>query len=123
MEDHLQTDDICDLDSNKICDNCCKCLEQSDEPINDSGYRVITAKFRAEDTEKYGVEREQESAIAALFQEEGNDTEEYDEIDPLDIPPDLMAEWEAKLAASFRMDEEGDTSSQTKLKGSRKRRD
>ncbi|HWR17978.1 MAG TPA: hypothetical protein VN608_00010 [Clostridia bacterium] len=122
MEDHLEND-ICDLDSNKICDNCCKCLEQPDEPIDDSGYRVIAAKFRAEDTEEYGVEHEQESAIAALFQEEENDTEEYNEIDPFDIPPALMAEWEAKLAASFRKDEEGETSSQTKLKGSRKRCD
>ncbi len=121
MEDHLEND-ICDLDSNKICDNCCKCLEQPDKPIDDNGYRVIAAKFRAEDTEEYAVEREQESAIASLFQDDESDREEYNEIDPLDIPPDLMAEWEAKLAASFRKDEEGETSSQMKLKGSRKRR-
>jgi hypothetical protein len=121
MGDHLEND-ICDLDSNKICDNCCKCLEQPDEQIDESGYRVISAQFSAEETGEYTGEHEQESAIAALFQDDESDGEDYNEIDPLDIPPDLVAEWEAKLAASFRKDEEAETLP-PKLKGSRKRRD
>jgi len=122
MEDRLEND-ICDLDPNKICDNCCKCLEQPEEQIDENGYRVIVAKFSAEDTEENAREREQESAIAELFQDDESGSEEFDEIDPLDIPPDLMAEWEAKLAASFSKDEEGENLPQAKLKGSRKKRD
>ena len=120
MEEHLEND-ICDLDSSKICDNCCKCLEQLDEQIDESGYRVIPAQFRAEDTEEYPGEFEQESTIAMLFRDDESDGEDYNEIDPLDIPTDLMVEWEAKLAASFRKDEEAETLL-PKIKGSRKRR-
>lgn len=42
-EDEL--DDRCDLDPNKICDNCCKCLETEDKE-----YRTIMANFLTEDT-------------------------------------------------------------------------
>lgn len=111
--------DICDLDPSKVCDNCCKCLEQQEELTDENGYRVIVADFNPEEAE--GVsEPEQASAIAALFREEKED-EELGEIDPLDIPPELMAEWEAKLAASFREEEEA-RSTQPKLHGSRKKR-
>ncbi len=120
MEDRLEND-ICDLDPNKICDNCCKCLEEPGELTDENGYRVIVAEFSTEDAEENALEREQESAIAALFQGDGGDEDEFDELDPLNIPPELMAEWEAKLAASFREDEENKP--QIKLKGSRKKRD
>lgn len=30
-----QEDDFCDLDPNKICDNCCKCIE------TDKNYKII----------------------------------------------------------------------------------
>lgn len=30
-----EIDDFCDLDPNKICDNCCKCIK------NDKNYKII----------------------------------------------------------------------------------
>ena len=28
-KNQIEDDDICDLDPNKICDNCCKCIEET----------------------------------------------------------------------------------------------
>lgn len=33
--DDSTEDDFCDLDPNKICDNCCKCIE------TDKNYKII----------------------------------------------------------------------------------
>lgn len=33
--DFNECDDYCDLDPNKICDNCCKCIE------TDKNYKII----------------------------------------------------------------------------------
>lgn len=33
--DYNECDDYCDLDPNKICDNCCKCIE------TDKNYKII----------------------------------------------------------------------------------
>ncbi|MCE5234898.1 MAG: hypothetical protein ABFC62_05385 [Clostridiaceae bacterium] len=113
--------DICDLDPSKICDNCCKCLEQPEELTDVNGYRVIAADFCPEEEAESLSEPEQVPVIAALFRDEEEEEEEIDELGPLDIPPALMAEWEAKLAASFREEEEA-RSVQPKLRGSRKKR-
>ena len=118
MQKH-EENDICDLDPNKVCDNCCKCLDRTQEFADENGYRVIVAEFNPE--EESASEREQASAIAALFREAEEDGD-YEELDSLDIPPELMAEWEAKLAASFREEAEN-TAAQPKLHGSRKKRD
>lgn len=112
--------DICDLDPNNICDNCCKCIEQPDN-LDENGYRVIVAEFRTDEDEPDESLSEQASALAAFFAEEEGEEEELPEIDPLDIPPELLAEWEAKLAASFREEEEN-LPAQPKLHGSRKKR-
>lgn len=34
-ETEEENDDRCDLDPNKICDNCCKCIE------SDKNYKII----------------------------------------------------------------------------------
>ncbi len=117
MNNDLEND-VCDLDPNKICDNCCKCLEQSDD-LNENGYRVIMAEFQA-DGEDMEFVPEQQSAIAALFDEK-DEEELFDEVEPLDIPPELLSEWEERLAASFQKDEENEPR-QPKLHASRKRR-
>lgn len=118
MKNELEND-LCDLDSSKVCDNCCKCLEQPDELATDEqGYRMIMAEFAGE--EGNAAELEQASAIAALFAQEEEEEESY-ELDLPEVPPELMAEWEAKLAASFREEEEGLPAPQ-KLHGSRKKR-
>ncbi len=113
--------DFCDLDPNKRCDNCCKCLEQPSDDSDETGYRVIMAEFQAdgEDTE-FMPEQEQQSAIAALFDEK-DEEEDADEVEPLNIPPELLAEWEAKLAASFQEDAKNNPP-QPKLHASRKKR-
>lgn len=109
------TDDICDLDPHKICDNCCKCIEQTG--IGEEGFAVISAQLASEPSEDVS---EQVSAIAALFggDEEWEDVDD-EEITPIDVPPELMAEWEAKLRESFKQDGEPPV---THLHGSRKRR-
>lgn len=35
IDDEFLEDDICDLDPDKICDNCCKCIEP------DKNYKII----------------------------------------------------------------------------------
>ena len=42
-----ELDDRCDLDPNKICDNCCKCLE---EEGGSKAFRTVMASFLTEDT-------------------------------------------------------------------------
>ncbi|MEG1547714.1 MAG: hypothetical protein RR232_01465 [Clostridia bacterium] len=37
--------DICDLDPNKICDNCCRCLD-----LDERDYNTVLADFLYEDT-------------------------------------------------------------------------
>ncbi|HMM31418.1 MAG TPA: hypothetical protein PKB13_06520 [Clostridia bacterium] len=113
--------DFCDLDPTKRCDNCCKCLEQPADDSDENGYRVIMAELHAdgEDVE-FIPELEQQSAIAALFDEK-DEEEDADEVEPLNIPPELLAEWEAKLAASFQEDEKNNTP-HPKLHASRKKR-
>ncbi len=113
-----EADDICDLDPNKICDNCCKCLEQQ-AGIDEDGFKVISAQLASEPPEE--DVSEQASAIAALFGgDEDGEEADSEELDPIGVPPELMAEWEAKLRESFRQDEEAQQI--TRLHGARKKR-
>lgn len=60
------SDDRCDLDPNKICDNCCNCLEMEDKK-----YRTVFADFLLKD-DGDGDEPTDET-------EEADDTDDSDE--------------------------------------------
>ena len=99
--------DFCDLDPTKLCDNCCKCIER-DAGEGESGFRVLEAAFETEERldEPSLLHNGQLSSVAALF-DDAEDCDAFeDELEPLDIPPELMAEWEAKLRESFLNDRE-----------------
>ncbi len=73
-------DDRCDLDPNKICDNCCKCIDNSD-----SDYKVVLADMALDESEGYLVEKAGET--------ESDDVEER----YIGVPDELLAEWNDKL--------------------------
>lgn len=120
----------CDLDPNKICDNCGKCLASSD---NDDEFRsvVVSANDFSETTAEDGADEEFDDH--ELSEEERQLMEFLDApIDlhvpePIEVDPELMAKWEKILAEKEeeeRRNEEPDISMpEISLHGSRKRRD
>ena len=83
---------FCDLDPDKICDNCCKCIQQDDAdkieiPLNKL-YKAMEQQTVPENDEFIDEMSDFE------------DTEAYDGsmLDPLEIDPALLNEWEARLA-------------------------
>lgn len=81
-DEGLVENDICDLDPNKICDNCCKCLEKSG-----ADYMNASASFDADSMRVYFGDEE----------DEGEEDWLNDDLPPMDIDPALLAEWEEKL--------------------------
>lgn len=86
--------DFCDLEPGKICDNCCRCLDM------DKDYNEVEASLLRTDAVVSLDDKDGEDAYAYYF-EPWEDAEEADdeEIDPIQIDPALMAEWEARLRA------------------------
>ena len=70
--------DMCDLDPNKICDNCMKCVNK-----NGADYTEILADFDPESIR--------------VFTPCDDEDDISEPIEQLDIDPELMAEWEEKL--------------------------
>ncbi|MEL7608466.1 MAG: hypothetical protein AAGU74_03095 [Bacillota bacterium] len=108
---HCGQCDVCDLDPNKICDNCCKCIESQQD---DKNYAVLPVQLhRTEDAESMMPEDvdawEEENALPyddddsqAYERSDDDDSEEDDCIaEPLNIDPLLIEEWEEKLRESF----------------------
>ncbi len=81
-DEGLVENDICDLDPNKICDNCCKCLEKGD-----TDYMNVSASFDADSMRVYFGDDE----------DEGEEDWLNGDLPPMDIDPALLAEWEEKL--------------------------
>ena len=74
--------DMCDLDPNKICDNCMKCVNKILADFDPESIRVFTP---------------------------GDDEDDISEpIEQLDIDPELMAEWEEKLRLAEEAECEGE---------------
>ena len=81
--------DMCDLDPNKVCDNCMKCVNK-----NGADYTEVLADFDPESIRVFTP---------------GEDDEEINEpIEPLDIDPELVAEWEEKLRAAEEAERNGE---------------
>ena len=81
--------DMCDLDPNKICDNCMKCVNK-----NGADYTEILADFDPESIRVFTP---------------GDDEDDISEpIEQLDIDPELMAEWEEKLRLAEEAEREGE---------------
>lgn len=102
--------DYCDLDPTKLCDNCCRCIESGKD----------YDEFNIELTDTISTLDE----LAELpFDFDDGEGDEYSfdpaSIPPLDIDPQLMAEWEKKL----RIYEIEEAQQQIQnLRGSRKRK-
>lgn len=88
----------CDLDPSKQCDNCGKCIQ---EPNPNAEYRSVN--YRISDDEFEGDE----------FDAFLNEPIEIGKPAPIEIDPNLVAEWEKRLAESFKSDNE-DASDATK---------
>ncbi len=81
--------DMCDLDPNKICDNCMKCVNK-----NGADYTEILADFDPESIRVFTP---------------GDDEDDISEpIEQMDIDPELMAEWEEKLRLAEEAEREGE---------------
>ena len=111
----LVESDCCDLDPNKLCDNCCRCLES-----RDADYIDINAALDADSMRIYYGEEEDELNL--------------NELPPMDIDPALLAEWEEKRRQKEWEDErrgqtaDGEDALYTKhdparMRGTRKRRE
>ena len=99
----------CDLDPGKICDNCGKCLQRGSDEFNSIIYR-----YPAED------ENECECGCECDHHENGEElnSADFDEfLDPIQIDPALAAEWERRLAESFREDARREAASDDAPKG------
>lgn len=102
--------DYCDLDPTKLCDNCCRCIESNDE----------YEEFQIELTDTISTLDEM-AELPFDFSDDEADEYSFDpsNVAPLDIDPQLMAEWERKL----RIYEIEEAQQQVQnLHGSRKRR-
>lgn len=106
---HCGQCEVCDLDPNKICDNCCKCIEtqQEDEryavlpvqlqPPDDGDYSTADVKWEGENA---SPDDNDDDCYECEFWEEDSEEEDYI-AEPLDIDPHLMQAWEEKLRASL----------------------
>ena len=78
--------DRCDLDPNKLCDNCCKCIDE---------WEGNFAQIPVQD-----VVTEQTDAYLSEFYDEDEEVESGTLPPPYDVPDAaLLAEWEEKLKA------------------------
>ncbi len=80
--------DYCDLDPTKLCDNCCRCIESGEE----------YEEFQIELTDTIST-LDELAELPFDFEEDEGDEYSFDpsNVAPLDIDPQLMAEWEKKL--------------------------
>lgn len=106
----------CDLDPDKICDNCGKCLQRGSDEFNSIIYR-----YPAEDENECECECDHhengEELNSADFDEFLDEPIELDVPDPIQIDPALAAEWERRLAESFREDARREAASDDAPKG------
>lgn len=75
---NLCDDDFCDLDKNKICDNCCKCLQK--DGIDMEAVKIERIAKSLEENEMLLTELKEED----LLGEESNDSHILDEYEKLD---------------------------------------
>lgn len=81
----------CDLDPSKLCDNCGKCIRESDP---NAEYRSINYRLSDGEFESDGFDDFLDEPI------------EIGTPAPIEIDPTLVAEWEKRLAESFKSDNE-----------------
>lgn len=74
MENNINNDDFCDIYSNKICDNCGKCLEEDGVDIRAINIEQISKNVE----ENQYLEDELKLALEALNNSEENISEEED---------------------------------------------
>ncbi len=113
----------CDLDPGKICDNCGKCLQRGSNEFNSIIYH-----FPTEDENECECDHHEngEELNSADFDEFLDEPIELGVPDPIQIDPALAAEWERRLAESFREDARREAASDDAPKGlyaARKRRE
>lgn len=100
----------CDLDPDKICDSCGKCI--SGNPLDEfRSINVVREKDEAQPFDNDGMMAFLDEPI-----ELGNP-------EPIDVDPELAAEWERILAESFEKDREAEKSDEPMLHAIRKRCD
>ena len=102
----------CDLDPGKICDNCGKCLQRGSDEFNSIIYR-----YPGEDEKECDHHENGEELNSADFDEFLDEPIELDVPDPIQIDPALAAEWERRLAESFREDARREAASDDAPKG------
>lgn len=108
----------CDIDPNKICDNCGKCLQRGSDEFNSIIYRY-PAEDESENERECECDHHEngEELNSADFDEFLDEPIELDVPDPIQIDPELAAEWERRLAESFREDARREAASADAPKG------
>lgn len=96
----------CDLDPSKQCDNCGKCIQESDPnaEYRSVNYRISDDEFESDEFDAFLDEPIEIGKPA-----------------PIEIDPDLVAEWEKRLAESFKSDNEDAARNMPKLHAIRPR--
>ena len=96
LKKDIPENDYCDLDPTKICDNCCKCIE---DPRDD--FRSVAVKYDAD-------------SMGIMYSESDEETPDIF-VPEITISPELLNEWEARLREyEATMDDCGDTAHRTK---------
>lgn len=106
--------DYCDLEPGKLCDNCCRCLD-TDKPYNE-----LEADFSRTDRIDEGdggLDLFQDDFYELYAEGEGEDCDSS-RVPPIEIDPELKAEWERRLQA---YETETKTAYVHTLRGARKR--
>ncbi len=103
MSGFRTSDDRCDLDPNKICDNCCKCIDNPE-----SEYKVVLADMALDDSEGYLIEKAGETE---------SDNEKY-----IGVSDELLAQWNEKLQKYEHELADKEANSQHMMIGHRKRK-
>ncbi|MDD6838406.1 MAG: hypothetical protein PUD57_01930 [Clostridiales bacterium] len=84
--------DYCDLDPTKICDNCCKCID-SGKDYEDFQIELTDSISTLDEIMELPFDDD-------LFDDDDEYSFDPHNVEPLDIDPKLMAEWEQKLRAA-----------------------
>ena len=87
--------DYCDLDPTKLCDNCCKWIETGRD-YEEFQLEELTHRITEVDDLNSEVYEDGEGEFE-LYLEEVDYSIDPSNVPPIDIDPELLAEWERKL--------------------------
>ena len=96
MDKRVPENDYCDLEPGKICDNCCRCIDEPGKEYNTvlAGFELLEEDYVLDDVNVLNEPLERP-----------------------DIDPALLAEWEEKLRKLEEKEKEAEAASEKRRSG------